>query len=340
MSPNSLKANEVHPDYIFAEFERLMRSDIEDLLQGRMHFEDTYCPACHRHNTPKEFSYQQLDYRRCEDCGLLYISPAPSEEQHLEFVRNSRAMAFWRKSQPVEMRSARKPMYEERAEFTLEILRSCNISAQSVLEVGAGNGEFAAELAARKPDLNIVLLEPQELDIRANGIEIITGGFDTLERAERKFDAIFAWELIEHILEPDHLLSLIRGALNPGSPLILSTPNERSVETRKLKTKSSNILFDHVRLYNPEAIQALLKRNGFRILSLSTPGKLDVQRIRAFRDANPEAFGDDPALSLIIDSPTLSEDYQVFLQTHQLSSHMRVIAVADGEWNGARTPRI
>jgi SAM-dependent methyltransferase len=340
MSQNNLKASEVHPDFIFTEFDRLMHLDINDLLQGKEHFEDTYCPACHRRDTPKAFTYQQLDYRRCQGCGLLYISPAPSEEQHLEFVRYSRAMAFWRQSQPEEMKAARKPMYEERAAFTLETFRTFNITAQSVLEVGAGNGEFAEELAARRPNMNIVLLEPQELDLQASGIEIITGGFDALERAERKFDAVIAWELIEHILEPDNLLRLVRGALKPGAPLLLSTPNERSVETRKLKTESSNILFDHVRLYNPVAIQELLARNGFRIISLSTPGQLDVQRIKAYRNVNPEAFADDPALNLILDSPKSCDDYQIFLQTHQLSSHMRVIAIADGEWNGSPTPRM
>lgn len=340
MQTKKLKSLDIHPEGIAEEFDRLMLLDIDDMLTHRSDFSDTCCPACHGRHVPYAFTYQKLDYRRCNDCGMLYISPAPSETLHLDFVRNSRAMAFWREMLPPDMKVSRRPMYQERVAYARTVWERFGVKPDSILELGAGNGEFAEELAATGATKNIVLLEPQALHLDADGIEIITEGFEALEKADRKFDTVFAWELIEHVLEPDVFLRLVRKVLKPGAPLILSTPNERSIETRKLGTASSNILFDHVRLYNPVAMQALMARNGFRIIESCTPGKLDVDRLQQHRKANPDAYINDHGLSLILDDEQAADDFQTFLQTHSLSSHMRVVAVADAEWNGSQTPRL
>ena len=92
----TFNVTDIHPEGISEEFDRLMLQDIERLLQEKRNFSDTCCPACHGSNVGKVFDYQSMDYRRCADCETLYISPAPSEDQHLNFIRNSRSMAFWR----------------------------------------------------------------------------------------------------------------------------------------------------------------------------------------------------------------------------------------------------
>lgn len=340
MSHDNWRVHDLHPNHVFAEFDRLMQLDLDDLLLSRPSFRDTCCPACHSNRVDHAFTYQRLNYRRCQECEMLYISPAPTEDQHLEFVKNSRAMAFWRECQSSEMQAARLPMYQERVAFTSSTWKALNLKPKSVLELGAGNGEFAELLAAQYPELQIVLLEPQCLNLNVPSIKIIHEGFAALENADHQFDSVIAWELIEHILEPDEFLKLVLKVLKPGSPLVLSTPNERSVETRKLKTESTNIMFDHVRLYNPKAIRLLLERNGFRVVEISTPGKLDLERISAYQSSCPKAFEEDPCLRLILDNPKTADAFQAFLQSHLLSSHMRIIAVANTVWQESTTPHL
>lgn len=335
---HKLSVKDIHHDGVAEEFDRLTLIDLEKLLANRQQFVDTGCPACHGKNVAHAFEHQGLGYRRCRDCELLYISPAPTEDMHLDYVIGSQAMAYWREMTPSSMKISRRPMYRERAAYAQAVLRRLGCHARTSLELGAGNGEFAEELALASGMEKIVLLEPQALQMDLPNVEIITGGFEEIERSERKFDVVFAWEVIEHILEPDHFLRLVRKAMKPGAPLILSTPNERSVETRKLGAHSSNILFDHVRLYNPQAIAALLKRNGFRVVELSTPGQLDVERLQNFLYCNPEAFEDDPALRLILGDESSARNFQEFLRENHLSSHMRVVAVAEGEWQGGNAP--
>lgn len=339
---NRLRVSEVHQDAVTEEFDRLSLIDLEELLAKKNQFVDTGCPACHGLKVVFEFDYQRLDYRRCADCGLLYISPAPTEEMHLDFVVNSRAMTYWRDQMPDAMRQSRRPMYKERVGYALDVMDRLKIPPHEILEVGAGNGEFAEELAAATDAVNsIVLLEPQALALDLPNLEIITGGFEELESSDRKFDAVFAWELIEHILEPDLFLQLVHKVLKSGCPLILSTPNERSVETGKLGIHSSNILFDHVRLYNPDAIDKMLTRNGFRVVEISTPGELDVERLQMFLRSHPEQFNDDPVLRFALTAaPAAQEAFQRFLQQDLVSSHMRVVAIPDGVWHGSSAPRL
>lgn len=334
------KASDIHPEGIGEEFDRLMLLDVADLLDHKATFVQSGCPACHGVQVGHVFDHQSLAYCRCSNCETLFISPAPSEAQHLQFLRTSRAMAFWRECLPESMKIGRRPMYLDRLAYAQRAWEKFGTVPGDVLELGAGNGEFAEQLLGDDRIRNVVLLDAQALKLNHPKVEIITDGFEALEKTQRKFDTVFAWEMIEHVLEPDNFLRVIGSVLKPGAPLILSTPNERSIETRKLGVNSSNILFDHVRLYNPKSIRILLERNGFRVIEVVTPGQLDVDRLHKYLKTNPDSFVDDPALSLLLKDEEASYAFQVFLQQNLLSSHMRVIAVFEGPWRGGMSPRL
>lgn len=332
---NKFNVQDIHSEEVAETFDRLTEEDLATLLKDRDGFVDTGCPACHSEDAPHVFKHQSLNYRRCTDCETLYISPAPTEAQHLDYVVRSSAMAYWRDNMPEEMKKSRRPMYVDRVEYVIGALERLNIEPKSCLEIGAGNGEFAEELSERVSLERLCLLEPQDMEIDVPKVHIIKAGFDALAEIDETFDFIVAFELIEHLLEPDIFLKLIRNVLKPGAPLILSTPNEKSVETRVLERSSSNILFDHVRLYNPDAMTRLLERNGFKVVEIQTPGQLDVERLKKHFLKHPEALEDQPALRFALTSGKETEvAFQGFLVDNHLSSHMRVVAVMDGEWNG------
>ena len=338
---NELKVKDIHHPGVTEEFDRLTLEDLANLLKKKEQFVDTGCSACHNITVHEAFSHQGLDYKRCPNCELLYISPAPTEEMHLDYVVNSTAMAYWRDIANPSMRNSRRAIYKERMEYAKGVFKKNDFKPKTSLEIGAGNGEFAEELHSSMDLEKIVVLEPQKLVLNIPTLETIKGGFDKLESVDRTFDVVFAWELIEHLLEPDMFLKLLRKVIDPNGLLILSTPNENSIETRKLGPDSSNILFDHVRLYNPKAITELLNRNGFKIIELSTPGVLDTERLQQHLSRFPEKFHEDHALKFALSSDQdITKNFQKYLQDNHLSSHMRVVAIPDGSWNGCETPRI
>ena len=326
MSDTKITVKDIHPEGISEQFDQLMADDISKLLLDQDAFVDTCCPACTSKSVEKVFVYQNLSYKRCLDCETLYISPAPTEARHLQFLIDSKAMAFWRNSLPSSMTESRRPMYQERTEFVVKSFKDLSIKPASILEVGAGNGEFVSHYLNVDNLVQFILLEPQKLDIQSDRVTVIQDGFEAALRQKLKVDAVIAWELIEHIIEPDKFLQTLSCVLEPGSPFIFSTPNERSLETRLLSTNSSNILFDHVRLYNPYSIRLLLERNGFEVISLSTPGRLDAERISTYYNTNLISHNLSPFFELLLKDSTIT-NFQEYIVSNLLSSHMRCVAI-------------
>src|SRR5690606_12455859 len=95
-----------------------------------------------------------------------------------------------------------------------------------------------------------------------------------------------------------------------------------------LMAASSNISFDHVRLYNPVALSRLLERAGFEPLLIETPGRLDVQMLKQALDTGVADMSDNPALKFLLETGDEAQRaaFQAFLVRERRSSHMRAIA--------------
>jgi hypothetical protein len=79
-------------------------------------------------------------------------------------------------------------------------------------------------------------------------------------------------------------------------------------------------------LFNPDSITRLMQEQGFHILEITTPGKLDVSLVREGWDAGiPPA---SPFLRYMLReaSQNTAEAFQQFLCANLLSSHMWVVA--------------
>jgi len=91
------------------------------------------------------------------------------------------------------------------------------------------------------------------------------------------FDAVWAEEILEHVLDTDFLLSEVYRVLKPGGVLILSTPNIASLTNRfKLLLgrypdylQYSNDGVGHVRYYTASVLVSQLVHHGFNVEKLT-----------------------------------------------------------------------
>jgi SAM-dependent methyltransferase len=150
--------------------------------------------------------------------------------------------------------------------------------APRVLDVGCGEGQFAAELAraganavgadvsrealrrarARHPELELQL-------IPAHG---------SWPFADASFDAAWAGETIEHVADTAAWLSEVRRVLRPGGMLLLSTPaHGRAVMLalalwpRRLE-EHFDPRGDHLRFYTARSLREVLADFGFERIAL------------------------------------------------------------------------
>jgi 2-polyprenyl-3-methyl-5-hydroxy-6-metoxy-1,4-benzoquinol methylase len=159
-----------------------------------------------------------------------------------------------------------------------------------VLDVGCGEGRFSAELeraGARVVGIDVAE-EPlrrararhPELDVRL----VADGG--PWELADASFDAVWAGEVLEHVLDTAAWLSEVRRVLRSGGSLLVSTPAHgpltliRLALCRHAFAGHFDPRGDHLRFYSRETLTQLITEFGFDGIQVrSCGGPLGARRL-------------------------------------------------------------
>jgi 2-polyprenyl-3-methyl-5-hydroxy-6-metoxy-1,4-benzoquinol methylase len=140
------------------------------------------------------------------------------------------------------------------------------------LDIGAGEGHIADLLIAAGFPTAILEAAPERLiEIRAklDGKPGFLGAIDDIAAdAAHTFDVVLATEVIEHVTETAmaSFFEMIGKALKPGGRLILTTPNNETLESMLVYSPLARVIFhrwQHLRSHDGEALCALLSRFGF-----------------------------------------------------------------------------
>src|SRR5271166_1368041 len=155
-------------------------------------------------------------------------------------------------------------------------------TGERVLDVGCGEGRFAAQLV--KAGVEVVGIdvaaEPlrrararhPELDLRQMSAE----GAWPLQDAS--FDAVWAGEVIEHVADTAGWLSEARRVLRSGAVLLLSTPDHGRLRMLRwaLVPRAFEAHFDpradHLRFYRSRTLTELLEDFGFHDVEVRRAG--------------------------------------------------------------------
>ncbi len=222
------------------------------------------CPVCKGRDAGTVFREHGVDVLRCRTCAHVYSSfEAPQYyEGYWDDKLNCDDQHWWDE--------AHRPMYDD---FCRRFIRG---RSGRLLDVGCGLGFFLKAVAAF-PAWQVVGCEasPKAVEYARTVLGLQTVHCGHVERAGLKpasFDLVTLWDVIEHIPDPDPLLSAVGKLLKPGGSLFLHTPNA-SVQLLKARVKKMLIGMkpgahyleakDHLNLYSPKTLAIILRRNGF-----------------------------------------------------------------------------
>jgi 2-polyprenyl-3-methyl-5-hydroxy-6-metoxy-1,4-benzoquinol methylase len=151
-----------------------------------------------------------------------------------------------------------------------------------VLDVGCGEGRFAAELARAGAEVVgiDVAAEPlrrararhPELDLRQVQAEA------AWPLQDASFDVVWAGEVIEHVADTSGWLSEVRRVLRPGAVLLLSTPDHGRLQmlwwalARSAFESHFDPRADHLRFYTRRTLIELLEDFGFSGVEVRSAG--------------------------------------------------------------------
>ena len=181
------------------------------------------------------------------------------------------------------------PDLELRLAFLLGPVEAAGAARRSplrVLDVGCGEGRFAAELARRGfPVLGVDVAEEPLRRARARepGLQLrIVPAEGRWPLADASFDLVWAGETIEHVADTVGWLSEVHRVLRAGGRLLLSTPAHGRL--RMLALALSGTRFDrhfdpradHLRFYSRRTLARLLADLGFREIEVRGAGGIQL----------------------------------------------------------------
>ncbi|MFP5363796.1 MAG: class I SAM-dependent methyltransferase [Thermoleophilia bacterium] len=161
-----------------------------------------------------------------------------------------------------------------RRRFLLEHVRP----GQTVLDLGCGAGEFSAALAeagATPVAVDVAREALRRAEVRVPGLDLrLWRDGEPLPLADASVDAVWAGEVIEHVLDVAPWLSEVRRVLRPRGTLLLTTPHHGPLTlvglalSRRRFARHFEPRSDHVRFFSPRTLRELLDDLGFDVARL------------------------------------------------------------------------
>jgi 2-polyprenyl-6-hydroxyphenyl methylase/3-demethylubiquinone-9 3-methyltransferase len=181
------------------------------------------------------------------------------------------------------------PDLELRLAFLLGHVKAADAARGSrprVLDVGCGEGRFAAELARRGfPVVGVdVADEPlRRARAREPALELlIVPAEGHWPLADASFDVVWAGETIEHVADTVGWLSEVHRVLRAGGRLLLSTPAHGRLKMLTLALSATRFdrhfdpRADHLRFYTRRTLARLLADLGFGEIEVRGAGGIPL----------------------------------------------------------------
>ena len=144
-----------------------------------------------------------------------------------------------------------------------------------VLDVGCSTGYLAERLQQRGSTVIGLEMDERAAELARRFCEAVyVGDIETMELPFEpgSFDAIVCGDLIEHLRDPQAVLSRLRPLLKPGGRLVLSTPNIANWAMRvgllfgRFRYTEWGILDQtHTHLFTRKTLEETLRAAGYRI---------------------------------------------------------------------------
>lgn len=324
-----MKESDIRNRETFDRYLELAEEDCRSFFKYKKRLKTVVCVSCGSPRYKFQFAKSGFPYVLCDDCGTLYANPRPLSEDLLAFYKTSKSAAFWISDFFLPMiESRREKIFKPRAKLIAQ-----KISARSINflgDIGSGFGLFLEEMKKILPEVRYTAIEPSP-DMagicRGKGFETINKAIEDIKGIEGKFDFLSAFELLEHLYEPQALFRNAYRMLKPSGLLLATTLNCEGFDMQVLWERSKNIYPpQHINFFNPRSLKKALESNGFYVEEIITPGKLDWNIVEnTVKDGifQPERLWLN--FSKNADLRT-KEDFQDFLADHCLSSHMMALA--------------
>jgi 2-polyprenyl-3-methyl-5-hydroxy-6-metoxy-1,4-benzoquinol methylase len=215
---------------------------------------------------------------KCGNCGLLYQYPMQSE-QDLRLLYNE------------EFFDAYKKYYLDfrRKQFEKDISRIGTLISPpgKLLDIGCAFGIFLQVAKEKGWDVYGVDVSKEAVDYAKKEycLNVFLGTVRDAKLESGYFNVVTAWDVIEHLADPDNFLNEVSRIMKKGGILAIRTPNAEGLFL-KINKLVNAVLGDHFARVGPKflhhkylfsvcSLKEILKNKGFEIIDI----KMELENI-------------------------------------------------------------
>lgn len=142
-----------------------------------------------------------------------------------------------------------------------------------ILDIGSSTGAMLDLF--KKRGWEVLGIEPSSISADyaiSRGVKTIKEKFEKANLEKNSFDAVVLNHTLEHLPDPEGVLSRIHKVLKNGGILLIDVPNFGSLSSKIYKGKWPYLLEnEHLWHFNEKSLRKILEKNGFRVLKTTMP---------------------------------------------------------------------
>jgi 2-polyprenyl-3-methyl-5-hydroxy-6-metoxy-1,4-benzoquinol methylase len=290
---------------------------------GERHFVKT-CHVCE--GTRFYYLFSAADYRvvRCDDCGLVFLNPQPSDE---EITRNQNLNPPGSGENVLAQRTAQATPNS----ILAEISRYHGSSAGRLLAIG-GPGQFLQSAESSGWDVTGIEHSNAASENARRHLKrghVHCGTLAKASLADGQFDLCVISHVLEHVRSPVEFLREIHRVLKPGGTLFISLPP--SIDSAVSRHRSTEFNPKNLVHFDEQTIQTALFKSNFREIIIESG-------MKAF--ARKAGVRPQPVLSVVVpafnEAGTFATLMDSLLHKEIPGLHIEVVVVESNSTDGTR----
>ena len=220
-------------------------------------------------------SQQNFNIVSCKSCGFKFTNPRPENSVIGDYYKAEEYVSHSNTTKGVVNK-----LYHSVRNYTLKQklkLISSYVSRGTMLDYGCGTGMFLNvckndcwETYGMEPDDNARKMSIEK------GLDVFSDKDKVSDRiADKKFNAITLWHVLEHVTDMEATLSFFKSKLNDDGVLIIAVPNHVSYDAQYYKEFwAAYDVPRHLHHFDINSMTSLVEKAGFKFQE-SKPMKFD-----------------------------------------------------------------
>ncbi|MFX0133857.1 MAG: class I SAM-dependent methyltransferase [Candidatus Hodarchaeota archaeon] len=217
-------------------------------------------------NTHISLGSAEIDLVRCNQCGLVYLNPQPTEDEIKQLYSDDYFIQWY--------------STEKKREFSKQFFRNLLIKNKlllnagcNILDIGCGMGFFLEVVKDLGYDVKGVDISPYAARYCRDkfNFDIHCGTLETANYQSNYFDIITGLDFLEHINGYSRFFIELKRVLKPDGMFIVIVPNYDSLVFQldriicKLKKSPLPNVPEHITYFTFSTLRNLFQINGFKV---------------------------------------------------------------------------